>query len=126
MKKIINLKNPILINNKMVSEISVDPEEITTALYAEADYRRRIASGAKNAAFVPLYELDFGLYPYIGFAAAIAINTEYSFEDLERIHGSDVIAFTEVGRTFLLQSEDAQSSASGEKSETIPEPSTQA
>ena len=126
MQKIIKLKNPIQINGKTVNEITVDPEEITTALYAEADYRRRIAAGTKNAAFVPMYELDFGLYPYIGFAAAIAVNSKLSFEDLERVHGSDVIAFTDVGRNFLLQSEDAQSSASGESSETTPEPSTQA
>ena len=126
MKKIIKLKNPIQINGKMVSEIAVDPEEITAALYAEADYRKRIAAGTKTAAFVPVYELDFGLYPYIGFAAAIAVNPKYSFEDLERVHGGDVMAFTEVGRNFLLQSEDAQSSASGESSEITPEPSTQA
>lgn len=126
MKKIIKLRNPIQINGKMVSEIAVDSEEITTALYAEADYRKRIAAGAKTAAFVPVYELDFGLYPYIGFAAAIAVNPEYSFEDLERIHGGDVIAFTEVGRNFLLQSEDAQSSSSDESSEITPELSTQA
>lgn len=126
MQKIIKLRNPIQINGKIVSEIAVDPEEITTALYAEADYRKRIAAGTKTAAFVPVYELDFGLYPYIGFAAAIAVNPEYSFEDLERVHGGDVMAFTEVGRNFLLQSEDAQSSSSGESSETTPEPSTQA
>ena len=126
MKKIIKLKNPIQINGKMVSEIAVDPEEITPALYAEADYRKRMAAGAKVAAFVPVYELDFGLYPYIGFAAAIAVNSGYSFEDMERVHGGDVIAFTEVGRNFLLQSEDAQSSSSGESSETTPELSTQA
>ena len=126
MKSIIKLRNPIQINGKTVNEIAVDPEEITTSLYAEADYRRRIAAGTKNAAFVPVYELDFGLYPYIGFAAAIAVNPEYSFEDLDRVHGRDVMAFTEVGRNFLLQSEDAQLSTSGESSETTPELSTQA
>ena len=126
MKKIIQLKNPIQINGKLVSEIAVDPEEITPALYAEADYRKRMSAGAKVAAFVPVYELDFGLYPYIGFAAAIAVNPGYSFEDMERVHGRDVMAFTEVGRNFLLQSEDAQSSSSGESSETTPELSTQA
>lgn len=126
MKKIIKLKNPIQINGKTVNEIAVDTDEITTTLYAEADHRKRVAAGTKTSAFVPVYELDFGLYPYIGFAAAIAVNPEYSFEDLERVRGGDVIAFTEVGRNFLLQSEDAQLSSSGEKSETTPELSTQA
>lgn len=126
MKNTIKLKNSILINNENVSEITVDTDGITSLLYAEADIRKRIAAGARNVAVIPAVEFDFGLHTYIGYAAAIAANPSYSFSDLERVHGSDLLAFAEVGRNFLLKSEDAQPNSSDEQSATTPERSTQA
>ena len=122
----IKLKHPIQIDGKLVHEITVNTDDITAALYAEADTKKRIAAGTKNVAIVPAVEFDFGFHPYIGFAAAIAANPGYTFEDLERVHGMDVIAFGEVGRNFLLQSEDAPSKTSDEQSATTAENSTQA
>lgn len=126
MRDIIKLKNPILVDGKPVSEIAVNTEEITGQLYAEADTRKRIAAGTKNVAIVPAVEFDFGLHIYIGFAAAIAADSRYTFEDLERVKGADLISFSEVGRNFLLKSEDAASSNSDEQSETTADTSTQA
>lgn len=126
MRDTINLKNEILIDGKPVKAITVNTEEITAALYAEADTKKRIAAGVKNVAITPAVEFDFGLHAYIGYAAAIAANPNYTFEDLERIHGSDVIAFCEVGRNFLLRSEAVASSSSGEQSENTAANSTQA
>ena len=126
MTKTIKLKNPITINGVQVEEITVNTEEITAALYAEADTRKRIAAGAKNIAIIPTVEFDFGLHAYLGYAAAVAANPGYAFFDLERIHGSDVLAFGEVGRNFLLKSGDVVSSTSDEQSEISPDTSTQA
>ena len=117
MIKTITLTNPILIDGKTVSEIAVNTEEITGMLYAEADTKKRIAAGTKNVAIVPAVEFDFALHVYIGYAAAIAANPGYSFNDLERVKGADVISFAEVGRNFLLKSEDLESSNSDEGSE---------
>lgn len=126
MKGIIKLKNPIKINGEEVTEVSFDTEEITAALYAEADTRKRIDAGSKNVVIVPAVEFDFALHAYIGYAAAIAANPGYAFADLERLHGTDVLSFAEVGRNFLLKSEDVAQRNSGEQSETTPESSTQA
>lgn len=126
MIKTITLTNPILIDGKTVSEITVNTDEITGMLYAEADTKKRIAAGTKNVAIVPAVEFDFGLHVYIGYAAAIAANPGYSFNDLERVKGADVISFAEVGRNFLLKSEDVESSNSDEQSETTAVHSTQA
>lgn len=126
MEKIIKLHNPIKITGEEVSEIKINTEEITAALYAEADARKRLAAGSKNITIAPSVEFDFGLHAYLGYAAAIAANPGITFSDMERIHGRDVIYFSEVGRNFLLKSEGATSKPSGEQSETTPEPSTQA
>lgn len=125
MRKIIKLRNPIMIDGKNVSEIAVDTDEITAMQYAEADTRRRIAAGVKNIAVIPAVEFDFGLHPYIGFAAAVAANPGYTFADLERVHGADMIEFCEVGRNFLLKSEELPESNSDEQSENTAEPITQ-
>lgn len=126
MIKTITLTNPILIDGKAVSEITVNTDEITGMLYAEADTKKRIAAGTKNVAIVPAVEFDFALHVYIGYAAAIAANPSYSFDDLERVKGADVISFAEVGRNFLLKSEDVALSSSDEQSETTADTTTQA
>lgn len=126
MRDIIKLKTPILVDGKQVSEIAVNTEEITGQLYAEADTRKRIAAGTKNVAIIPAVEFDFGLHIYIGYAAAIAANPRFTFEDLERVKGADVISFAEVGRNFLLKSEDAELNNSDEQSGTTADTTTQA
>ena len=42
MKGTINLNKPITINGQLVTELTYDTEEITAALFCEADTRRRI------------------------------------------------------------------------------------
>lgn len=126
MQGIITLDNPIMIDNQKINEIKYDTNEITALLYAEADARKKIAAGMKNVTISAAVEFDFGLHLYMGFAAAIAVNPGYSFSDLERVHGADVISFCEVGRNFLMKSEDVSQKTSDEQSETTPKPSTQA
>ena len=123
---IIHLKNPILINNQNVSEVSYDSNEITAQLYAEADAKKKIAAGMSNVSISPAVEFDFGLHLYMGFAAVIAVNPQYTFEDLARAKGPDVLRFSKVGRDFLLESDTSQEENSEKPSETTAQPSTPA
>lgn len=126
MRDTIKLKNTILIDNKPVSEITYDGNEITAVLYAQAEAKKKVAAGMKNVNISPAVEFDFGLHLYMGFAAAIAINPAYTFEDLERTKGRDVMAFAEVGRDFLLGLDTSDESSSDEQSAPTAEPTTQA
>lgn len=126
MRNTIKLRNPIMIDGQMVSEVKYDTNEITALLYAEADAKHKVAAGMKNVAISPAVEFDFGLHLYTGLAAVIAVNPGYSFEDLERIKGVDVVEFSSVGRNFLLKSEPSQDEPSENGSETTVEHSTQA
>ena len=123
MKGTLKLEKPILINNQEVRELTYDADEITAGLFAEADTRRKIAAGVKNVTIVPAAEFDFSLHPYLGFAAVIAVNPGYDFADLERVRGMDVIRLMEIGRNFILKSEDSAQSSSGEPCGITAEPS---
>lgn len=126
MKGILKLTNPITVNGKTLAELQYNTEEITGALFCEADVKRRIAAGTKNVAIAPAAEFDYGLHLYLGFAACIAASKELDFADLERIHGVDVVEVMAVGRNFILKSEDSAQNNSGEPTEITVEPTTQA
>lgn len=126
MQNTIKLKNPITIDGKPVNEVSYDANEITALLYAEADAKKKVAAGMKNVSISPAVEFDFGLHLYMGMAAIIAVNPGYTFEDLERVKGSDVMEFSTVGRDFLLRSDTSEENASESSSEATPKPTTQA
>ena len=128
MKNILKLKNHITINGTTVSELSYDSEEISAAKFAEADVKRKMAAGMKNISISPAAEFDTGLHLYLGFAAILAVNPEYDFSDVERIHGVDLIDVMGIGRNFILKSEETNSlsSNSDEQSELTAEPTSQA
>lgn len=126
MNKPIKLKNPITIDNKQVGELSYDTNEITAELYALADTKKKIAVGMKNVSISPSVEFDFGLHLYVGMAAVIAVNPAYTFEDLERVKGADIMDLSKVGRDFLLKSDTSEENGSESLSETTPKPTTQA
>lgn len=126
MKSTIKLANPITVNGKEVTVLQYNTEEITGALFCEADAKRRIAAGSKNIAIAPAAEFDYGLHLYLGFAACIAADTALDFTDLERIHGVDVVQFMSIGRNFIMKSEDSAQSNSDELTETTAAHTTQA
>lgn len=126
MKGIINLANPITVNGKQVTELQYSTEDITGALFCEADSKRRFAAGTKNVSIAPAAEFDYGLHLYLGFAACVAAAPEIDFTDLERIHGVDLVNVMEVGRNFIMKSEDSAQSNSDEPTETTAAPTTQA
>lgn len=121
----IKLRNPILINGKPVSELTYDANEITPSGFAEAEYRKTRANGSNGAPSSAAVELDFSLHVYLGFAAILAVNPEYDFNDLERIHGKDLVDVMKVGRNFTIGSEaESQDETSESVSETTPESTT--
>ena len=85
--------------------------------------RLRLSKGGNLAGAV---ELDYSLHLYIGFAAVIAVNPSYTFEDMERIKGKSLTKFSKIGRGFFIGSGDSGADSSDEQSETTPEPSTPA
>mgnify|MGYP001285293427 FL=1 len=124
LKGTIVLRNPITINGKTVKELTYDANEITSAMFAEADARKMLASGAKSGNLSGAVELDYGLHLYLGFAAIIAVNPEIDFTDLERIKGPDVMQVMKVGRNFIISSAASEEDSSDEQSEITPELST--
>ena len=124
LKGTIVLRNPITINGKTVKELTYDANEITSAMFAEADARKILASGAKSGNLSGAVELDYGLHLYLGFAAIIAVNPEIDFTDLERIKGPDVMQVMKVGRNFIISSVASEEDSSDEQSEITPELST--
>lgn len=126
MNGIIKLSNPITVNNKVLAELSYNTEEITGALFCEADSKRRFAAGAKNVSIAPAAEFDYGLHLYLGFAACIAVNSALDFNDMERVRGADLVEVMAVGRNFIMQSEDSEQNISDEPTEATAAPTTQA
>ena len=121
----IKLKNPIQINAKEVKELTYDVNEITPAGFAEAEYRKSKANGSKGAPSSAAVELDYSLHLYLGFAAILAVNPEYDFNDLERIKGTDVMEVMRVGRNFIIASAGKSTDEESENaSETMPESTT--
>lgn len=126
MKETLKLTNPIMINNAQVEELAYDHNEITAALFSEAEVRKKIAAGTKNVAITPTAEFDFSFHLYLGLAAVVAVNPEYDFSDVERVHGVDVVRIMDIGRNFIMPSEKSKQNSSDEQSGTTPKPSTQA
>lgn len=126
MKKTLKLHNPIMINNEEVTELSYDTNEITAAMFSEADARKKMAAGNKNVALVPSAEFDYSFHLYLFIAAVVAVNPGYDFADVERIHGLDVVEAMGIGRGFMLKSEASSQGSSDEQSEATPAHTTQA
>ena len=123
----LKLKNPIKIDGKEVKELTYDINEIDALLFAEADAKKKAATGMKTMSLSPAAEFDPGLHLYLGFAAIIAVNRNIEFTDLERMKGRDTMEVMKIGRNFMLSSEeDSQESDSDELSETTPESTTPA
>ena len=125
MKNTLMLDNPLKVNEKQLTELAYDTNEITAQMFAEADANKMRASGSKGGNLSGAVELDYGLHLYLGFAAIASVNPELSLSDLERIHGFDVMKVMRIGRSFITGKSGGTSSpsSSGERSETTPGPS---
>ena len=126
MVKTLKLYNPILINNAMVDSLTYDENEITGALFAEAEAEKKTAGGVKNFGINLSFEFDTAFHLFIGMAAIIAVNPHISFDDLERLKGADVVEVTKIGRNFILNPAASTQDNTDEPSETTQEPITPA
>ena len=130
MKKKIELLKPLLINNKNVTELTYDFEEIDCDAfsmafsYASAKSLQANQMGKQNAAIM---EQDTNFHMYLGMQAIIAVNPEIDITDLERIKGYDLVRIASLGRNFIYgKSEEASDqNSSEEQSEATHESSTQ-
>lgn len=125
-KNVLVLDNPILIDGKEVSELSYDSKEISVDLYmtACAKAAAATASGGSNAAAMKLKEVDYILHTYLGMAAVIAVNSSYSFEDLERIKGFDILDLANIGSFFIYRKSAEPSAPGGSENSGVTTPDT--
>ncbi len=126
MENIVELENPIKINNETVTELTYDAREIDSMLYLEACGRCAALDKTKTMT-AKLRESDYGLHMYLGFAAIVAVNPNIDFTDLERVKGRDILKISNIGLLFTLGrlGETSAQSNSDEQSENMPDISTQ-
>ena len=88
MKGTLKLKKPILINNKEVTELIYDTDEITIALMAEAEAHKLKLVGPE---VVSVAETDNCYHLFLGMAACVAAMDKVIFEDLNnKLNAIDV------------------------------------
>lgn len=121
----IELINPIKINGKDIKKMKYDTDEITPELFAEAEGKKLKASRV-NGNLSGAMELDYPLHLYLGLASIVAVNPDFTFEDVARIKGRDVVEVMKIGRNFIVKSEGSQDDDSDEQLETTPESITPA
>ena len=97
----LTLKNPVMINGDKITEMKYDTNEIDGVLFATAEAKRKAAAGMKNLSVSAAAEFDFGLHPYLGYAAIVAVNPTYDFSDLERMKGADVVEVMALGQMCI-------------------------
>lgn len=115
----VTLSLPITINGTQVSELSFNSDEIDGNLYMEAEAMAGAATKYKGG--MTVVEFNTGLHLYLGYAAIIAVNKNIDWNDLLRIKGRDLMKIMQIGRSFILGSEDdSTESSSEEPSETTP------
>lgn len=124
-KNTIKLDNPIKVNGEEVSVLTYDYFEITNDLYLEAAMRSSRVGNTMNAAAVR--ELNEALALCFGKAAIIAVNPKFSWEDLDKVKGFDLLKVANVGRFFITGKRETSCQSTSEKqSEDTPSASTQA
>lgn len=116
MKKI-QLSYPIKINGKRVSELTFDETSVTGVLLAAADkaYLRMM-----NGEVAGMPSLDPTYQMYVGFASVLAVNPQYTFEDLQNLRWTDCGVFQQIGLRFF-----GQGATSLEKACEVPTANTQ-
>lgn len=97
----IELRNPVTIDDVRVRELTYDVEKITSDQFIQAELLAadKAARSQKLSAKVP--ELDTAFHYYLGAMAILAVNPEYSIQDVERIKGPDMMKVVHIGRNFM-------------------------
>lgn len=112
MVKTIKLKNSLLVNGKAINELQYDTEEITVEHFAKAEGMKAQALQKQSGTMMvsPVAETDYSMHIYLGYMAVIALadknGESIDVNDLKRIKGHDLKKIMEVGRNFMLKSEE--------------------
>ncbi len=121
MKGTINLKKPIMIDGMETKKLTYDTDKITVDLYLKA-INAAIAKG--NGITGSNIKVDAGAQLTLGMYAVIADNPQYDITDVERVTGSDLMEFVNIGMAFIIGREDQMEEPSDQQSETTPKPIT--
>lgn len=117
MKHTIDLKQPILVDNKEVKKLEYDVELIDTDMFVEA-FTLSTQVNTGGGAKVSVAETDASLHLYLGFMAIKACNPSMDIMDLKRIKGMDIITIMGIGRNFTcMTAEESDPSDSDQQSE---------
>lgn len=122
MKGNIELKKAIMIDGKEVKNLTYDTDKITVELYLRALSHATAKSGGITGVSI---KLDAGAHLVLGMYAVIAENPKYDITDIERVSGSDIFQFVDIGMAFTIGREELIAKPSEKQSETTPKPSTQ-
>jgi uncharacterized protein (DUF2225 family) len=112
MVKEIKLRNNLLINGEKVNTLQYDTEEITVEHFAKAEGLKAQSLQKQSGTMMvsPVAETDYSMHLYLGFMAVIALAEQQEksidINDLKRIKGHDLKKIMEVGRNFMLNSEE--------------------
>lgn len=112
MVKTIKLHNKLLINGTAVSELNYDTDEITVEHFAKAEGMKAQSLQKQSGTMLvsPVAETDYSMHLYLGFMAIIALaekeQKSIDINDLKRVKGHDLKKIMEVGRNFMLSSEE--------------------
>lgn len=116
MRKTFKFKKPIMVEGRTVSELDYDEEEITVGLYGRACEQGAVPTSIK--------EVNDKLHVMVFWAAVMAVNHEVEFTTLNQVKGiGDIIAMGDIGRNFIMRSENSDENNSEERSENTPEDS---
>lgn len=124
----IKLRNGIKVDGKLIKELKYNIDKISMPLYTEADARASAELIRYNAMKNTATALSETYLNYFGMAGVLCVEDRLSFEDLERITGTDIKKLGNIGRLFINASEEDDGASEDLKasSETSPKPSVQA
>ena len=120
MVETIELRAPVLIDDVKVRELKYDTEMVTSDQFIEAEILAANVATRLRKVSTKVVELDAGFHYYLGVMAILAVNPDYSIEDIERIKGPDVLKVMKVGRNFMtadVEEDEDEDSASTEEIE---------
>lgn len=119
MKETLKLKNPVYIDGKEVYSLDYDPDEITLELFDET--AKKFGAATQPKEFND--QMHLGLF----WASVMALDERVSFDEMNNVKGMyDLTNMINIGRDFIIGSDESAEKDSDPASGTIPKTSTPA
>lgn len=116
--EILKLHNPVYVDGKEVYELPYDPEEITIELFMKIDSEYGTPTKPR--------ESDNTLHMAMFWAAAMAVDDKVDLTGINNVKGmKDMKRMMNIGRDFIVGSEDTEEENSDPTCAILPEPSIQ-